>query len=148
MIISFIQTLIANRFFKVLIIVIIADTLFGILRAIREKEINSAIGIDGIIRKVGMLFAIMFLSLIDNAVNINLIGFLPEDVRTFINIEKVGIAGLFNCLFIIFEFLSVLKNMIKCKLPIPKKLQKFLEKILKEFTSEISEKSSEKKEGE
>ena len=39
-------------------------------------------------------------------------------------------------IYIIFEFLSVLKNMVLCKMPIPKKLQKFLNKLLKEFTQE------------
>lgn len=138
MVVEFLQGLISNNFFKILIIVIILDTLFGILRAIKEKGLNSAIGIDGIIRKVGMLIAILFLSLIDYVVDINLIGFVPENIRTFIHVDKIGIASLFNLLFIIFEFLSVLKNMIKCKLPIPKKLQKFLENAMKEFTSELS----------
>lgn len=87
-----------------------------------------------------MIFAISFLALIDYIVEINLIGFIPEDVRTFIHVEKIGIASLFNLLFIVFEFLSVLKNMIKCKLPIPKKVKNLLEKILKEFTNEMNTK--------
>lgn len=78
---------------------------------------------------------------------LTLFGFIPESARQFIHLEKIGIATLFNLLFIIFEFLSVLKNMIKCKLPIPKKLQKLLEKILKEFTSEIKEKEGEQQNG-
>lgn len=106
----------------------------------KEKSLNSTIGIDGIIRKVGMLICIVFLSLIDTIVSINFIGFLPEEVKQFIHIEKIGIADLFNCLFIIFEALSVLKNMILCKLPIPKKLQEYLEKIMQEFTGELKNK--------
>ena len=42
-------------------------------------------------------------------------------------------------LFIAFEILSIFKNMILCKLPIPKKLQQFLENAMKEFTGEIKE---------
>ena len=53
---------------------------------------------------------------------------------------KIGLASVFNFLFIIFEFLSVLKNMVKCKLPIPKKIQTFLEKALKEYTDELDSK--------
>lgn len=128
-------------------IVIILDSLFGILRAVKERGINSAIGIDGIIRKVGMLMAILFLSLIDYVVDINLVGFIPEAARQFTHLDKVGIASLFNILFIIFEFLSVLKNMIKCKLPIPKKFQKILEKILNEFTNEMKTKGDDKTNG-
>lgn len=141
---QFISYLLNNGAVKVLIIFIVLDTIFGILRAIREKSINSAIGIDGIIRKVGMLISILFLSLVDYITSINLISFIPEALREFIGIETIGISALFNLLFIIFEALSVLKNMVLCKLPISKKLQQKLEEIFNEFTGEIKE----KKEGE
>lgn len=140
--IEFLQALINNSEIKILIIVIVLDTIFGILRAIKEKSVNSCIGIDGIIRKVGMLIAIFFLSLIDTIVSINLIGFIPEDIRELAQMGQVGISDIFGLLFIIFEILSIFKNAILCKLPIPKKLQDFLQNIMEEFTGEI------KKEGE
>lgn len=124
---------------KLLIVVIVYDTIFGILRAIRERSLNSTIGIDGIIRKCGMLLSIAFLTLIDNIMKLDLIGFIPENLKQIMNIKNIGICDLFNLLYIIFEFLSIIKNMTLCKLPIPKKLQQFLEKILKEFTTEIKE---------
>lgn len=128
-----------NKFVKTLVIFIVLDTIFGILRAIRQKKINSSIGIDGIIRKVGMLISIFFFMAVDLLHGINLIGFIPEELRNFLGLGEVGVAGLFNFLFIIFEALSVLKNMIKCKLPIPKSLQKFLENVLNKFTTELKE---------
>ena len=134
-----------NEGMKVLIIVIVLDTILGILRAIREKGLNSCIGIDGIIRKVGMLIVMIFLIVIDNIINLNLIGFIPENARDILHLKDVGISSLFNILFIIFETLSIFKNMILCKLPIPKKLQSYLENIMKEFTGEIKEKEGEKK---
>lgn len=142
--IEFFQSLVNQTGVQILIVVIALDTIFGVLRALKEKSLNSTIGIDGIIRKVGMLICIVFLSVIDTIVSINFIGFLPEDIKQFIHIEQIGIADLFNVLFIVFEALSILKNMILCKLPIPKKFQEFLEKIMKEFTGEIKT----KKEGE
>ena len=87
-----------------------------------------------------MLIAISFLSLIDSIVHVDLIGFIPEEVKTILTISKIGISDLFNVLFIIFELLSIFKNMILCELPIPKKLQEFLHKALNEFTGELSEK--------
>lgn len=138
--VEFFQGLVNQTGVQILIVVITLDTIFGILRAIKEKKLNSTIGIDGIIRKVGMLICIVFLSVIDTIVSINFIGFLPEEVKQFIHIEQIGIADLFNVLFIVFEALSILKNMILCKLPIPKKLQEFLEKIMNEFTGEITKK--------
>lgn len=131
--------IVENRLLKVLVVILALDTIFGILRAIREKKINSGIGIDGMIRKVGMIISIFFFLLVDLILEINLIGFIPEEIRSFIHFESFGVSSLFNILFIVFESLSVLKNMIKCKLPIPKKLQSWLEKILKEFTTELKE---------
>lgn len=137
-----ILSLLNNDGMKVLIIVIVLDLILGILRALKEKSINSCIGIDGMIRKVGMLIVIVFLTLIDSIINLDLIGFIPETIRKTLQFGKVGISSLFNILFIVFEILSIFKNMILCKLPIPKKLQIYLEDIMKEFTGEI------KKEGE
>lgn len=134
---EFIKNLINNDIVKILCIVIVLDTIFGILRAIKEKKINSCIGIDGIIRKTGMLICIIFLGLIDSIINIDLLIFIPETLKEYFNIEKVGISCLFNILFILFESLSILKNMILCKLPIPKKFQEMLEKAMTEFTSEL-----------
>ena len=137
---NFLYSLINNDSIKILIIVIVLDTIFGILRAIKEKSLNSCIGIDGIIRKTGMLISILFLALIDSIVNFDLIGFIPENVKNVFQFSKVGISDIFNLLFIIFEILSIFKNMILCKLPIPKKLQEFLENAMKEMTGEIKEK--------
>ena len=136
---EFIKNLINDNSIKILIIVIVLDLIFGILRAIKERKINSCIGIDGMIRKTGMLITIFFLILIDNIVNIDLLGFIPETLKSYLNLEKVGISLLFNILFIVFEILSIFKNMILCKLPIPKKLQTLLEDVMKEFTGEIKE---------
>ena len=136
--VEFLNCLINNDGIKILMIVIVLDTIFGILRAIKERSLNSCIGIDGIIRKIGMLVAIFFLCMIDSIINLDLIGFIPDTVKEYLNFGQVGISDIFMLLFIIFEILSVFKNMILCKLPIPKKFQEFLENCMKEFTGEIS----------
>lgn len=138
-------SLLNNDGMKVLVVVIVLDLILGILRAIREKSINSCIGIDGMIRKVGMLIVVVFLIIIDTIINLDLIGFIPETIKETLKLGHVGISSLFNILFIIFEILSIFKNMILCKLPIPKKLQVFLENVMKEFTGEIKEKEKEGK---
>lgn len=136
---EFLKMLYNNQNIKTLIIFIVFDVIFGVLRALKEKKLNSCIGIDGIIRKVGMILTIIICIIIDKMINIDLIAFVPVEVKNYINIDKVGLAFLFNVLYIVFEMLSVFKNMIKCKLPLPKKLKSLLEKILKEFTSEMKE---------
>lgn len=136
---EYLSILINSDGLKILGIVITLDTIFGILRAIKEKSLNSCIGIDGIIRKVGMLISITFLMAIDTIIHLDLIGFIPDTVKEIMNFGQVGIADIFMVLFILFEILSIFKNMILCKLPIPKKLQQFLENAMKEFTGEIKQ---------
>ena len=136
---EFLKMLYNNQNIKALIIFIVFDVIFGVLRALKEKKLNSCIGIDGIIRKVGMILTIIICIVIDKMINIDLIAFVPVEVKNYINIDKVGLAFLFNILYIVFEILSVFKNMVKCKLPLPQKLKSLLDKIFKEFTSEMKE---------
>lgn len=134
---SYLIGLSSDKSIQLLVIVIVLDVIFGILRAIKEHETNSTIGINGIIRKVGMIITIIFCYIIDEIVDVDLTFFIPETLKEALNFSKFGITYLFNSLFIVFEFLSILKNMYKCNLPIPNKLKLVLEKILKEFTSEV-----------
>lgn len=133
------EIMVHNKGVQLLIIFIVLDVIFGVLRAIKERKLNSTIGIDGIIRKVGMIIAISVSILVDMIVRVDLIGFIPESVKDVLGLSKVGVSMIFNILYIIFEILSIFKNMYRCKLPLPKKLKVFLEKMLKEFTSEIKE---------
>lgn len=126
--------------FQVLIIVIFMDVVFGILRAIKEKSLNSTFGINGIIRKTGMILSVIFIAIIQYIIGFNFIGFFPQTIKESLQIETIGVDSLFLLLFNIFEILSIFKNMVLCGLPIPKKLQYYLEKILQEYTNEIQEK--------
>lgn len=137
---EYLKILLDTKYFKLLLIFIAFDCFFGVLRAIKERKFNSCIGINGLIRKTGMIASSVFLFCIDNLINFNFIGFIPELIRSFIKIEFIGIGGLFSILFIVFESLSILKNMYLCDLPIPKKVNDFLTRLLKEFTEEIEEK--------
>ncbi len=131
--------IINNQFLKILVVFIVLDVLLGLFRAIKEHKTNSTIGIDGIIRKVCMIITIIVCLVLDNLISLDLVGFIPKDIKDIFNINKIGISELFSVLYMLFESLSILKNMYKCKLPIPKKLKTFLEKLLKEFTSELKD---------
>lgn len=133
------EIMVHNKGVQLLIIFIILDVIFGVLRAIKEGKLNSTIGIDGIIRKVGMIITICVCILVDVIISIDLISFIPDKVKEVLGLSKIGVSMIFNILYIIFEILSIFKNMYKCKLPLPKKLKVYLEKILKEFTSEVKE---------
>ena len=133
------EIMVHNKGVQLLIIFITLDVIFGILRAIKEGKLNSTIGIDGIIRKVGMIITIFVCILVDIIISIDLIGFIPDKVKEVLGLSKIGISMLFNILYIVFEILSIFKNMYKCKLPLPKKLKLYLEKLLKDFTSEVKD---------
>lgn len=49
---EFIYYLKEIKSFQILLIVIVMDIVFGTLRAIKDKSLNSTFGINGIIRKV------------------------------------------------------------------------------------------------
>ena len=126
-----------NKLIQVLVIFIVLDVIFGILGSIKQKKTNSTIGIDGIIRKIGMLFSIAGCVILDKIVEIDLVFFLPEQIKNYFG--SVGIASLFAIIYCLFETLSIFKNMMRCKIPLPKKLKKYIEKLLDEFTNEVKE---------
>ena len=133
-----------NKSIQILVIFIVLDVIFGFLRSIKERKTNSTIGIDGIIRKTGMMITIVVAIILDKIANIDLLFFFPEELKAVLTINTCGIAILFNSLYIIFESLSILKNMRKCGIPFPRKLNDFLEKLLTEFTSEVEDGKGEK----
>ena len=133
------QILIQNKVIQIMVIFIVLDVVFGVLRSIKERKTNSTIGIDGIIRKVAMMFTIATCIVLDYIVEIDLICFIPDGIKESINLGRIGTSDLFAFLYCIFEILSIFKNMYKVGVPLPMKLKKFLEKLLKEFTNEIKE---------
>ena len=133
------EILVKNKVIQIMVIFIVLDVIFGVLRSIKQRKTNSTIGIDGIVRKVAMMFTIASCIVLDYIVEIDLIGFVPVEIKNYLNMGRIGTADLFAILYCIFEVLSIFKNMIKLGIPLPLKLKKFLERLLKEFTSEIKE---------
>ena len=129
----------AHSFFVVLLYAIILDTVFGVGRALKERKFNSCVGIDGAIRKVLMLTCVVILMFIDAIVHMDLLFMIPEEYLQFIGISKLGICELFSLLFILYEIVSILKNMHLCGLPIPYKIKLCVERFLNEFTEELPE---------
>ena len=71
-----------SRVMELVVLAIVFDTVFGVMRALKEKKFNSCAGIDGAIRKIGMLISLVFMLAVDMLVNINLIGFIPVSLYT------------------------------------------------------------------
>lgn len=123
-----------DKLLQLVIIAIITDTIFGILRAIKDRNFNSCFGINGAIRKCAMILSIILLVIVDYITQFNLIGFLPEEVRQFFG-ESIGIAGFFEILFLTYEVVSILKNMVLCGLPV-KKIWSYVRTFLSKYTDE------------
>ncbi|MCI8409948.1 MAG: phage holin family protein [Lachnospiraceae bacterium] len=127
-----------NNVIKLVILCVVIDTIFGFLRAVKEKRFNSNFGINGAIRKIGMLVSIVTLVLVDRIMNLNLIGFIPEQIRNYISLQHVGTAEFFGILYICYETVSILKNMTLCGLPV-KKIWLAVRKFMNKYTDELVE---------
>lgn len=125
-----------NTLFKLVIIMIVMDVVFGSLRAAKERDFNSSIGIDGGIRKIGMLLSLVCLVFVDILCPVNLIGFVPGTIREYIHLQDITVMEFFALLYIVYEVLSALKNMTLSGLPVRKvwvTVKSFLKKNTGEF---------------
>lgn len=134
---TFIDLIASNSLIKLLLLAILLDTILGTGRAIKEYKFNSCIGIDGAIRKVMMLVSAAVLMMADLIISINLTAFLPDDALNVIGLQKVGMCELFCVLFIVYECVSILKNMLLCGLPVPAKIRELLTAFLDNMTAEM-----------
>lgn len=129
----------SNSFVKILLIAVALDTILGVLRAIKEHKFNSCVGIDGAIRKAGMLLSVYFLMATDVIMHINVLSMVPEEYVQLLGIDKMGICEFFSLLFILYELVSILKNMTLCGLPVPTKIKRWIQKFLDDMTEELPE---------
>ena len=129
----------SNSLVKILLIAVALDTILGVLRAIKEHKFNSCVGIDGAIRKAGMLLSVCFLMATDVIMHINVLSMVPEEYVQLLGIDKMGICELFRLLFILYELVSILKNMTLCGLPVPTKIKRWIQKFLDDMTEELPE---------
>ena len=129
----------SNSFIRILLIAVTLDTLLGVLRAIKEHKFNSCVGIDGAIRKAAMLFSVCLLMATDVIMHINVLFLVPETYIKVLGISKLGICEFFCLLFILYELVSILKNMTLCGLPVPSGVKKWIQKFLEDMTEELPE---------
>lgn len=133
---EFVSAAAQNRVMKLVVLAIVFDTFFGVLRAVKERKFNSCAGIDGAIRKIGMLISLVFMLAVDMLIKINLIGFIPETVRGQLGLSSAGMAEFFALLYIAYEVVSIFKNMALCGLPV-KKVWAAVRNFLAKYTDEL-----------
>lgn len=136
---EFLLEMAENQFLRAVALAVVFDTIMGVLRAVKERKFNSCIGINGAIRKVGMILSIIFLRLADAVIGINLIGFLPKEMWAAIGMDaplNLGMAEFFAILFVAYEIVSILKNMALAGLPVKGLWQK-IKAVLSKYTTEL-----------
>lgn len=139
-----IMLLYSNSFFKILLLAVTLDTILGVLRAIKEHKFNSCVGIDGAIRKAAMVLSVLLLMATDVIMHINILFMVPEQYIKILGIDKLGVCEFFCLLFILYELVSILKNMTLCGLPVPSKTKKWVQKFLEDMTEELPDEAIEK----
>ena len=137
MINQILQLLSCNICLKIVALMIVLDSMLGGLRALKERKLNSNFGINGAIRKIAMLACVTILVVLDRLLHINVIAYVPKPILDAIGISKVGLAEFFSILFALYEAVSIMKNMVRCDLPVPKKFQTAVQKFLTEMTEEV-----------
>lgn len=139
-----IMLLYSNSFFKILLLAVTLDTILGVLRSIKEHKFNSCVGIDGAIRKAAMVLSVLLLMATDVIMHINILFMVPEQYIKILGIDKLGVCEFFCLLFILYELVSILKNMTLCGLPVPSKAKKWVQKFLEDMTEELPDEAIEK----
>lgn len=136
-----------NIVFELVLIAVVMDTLFGAGRAIINHKFNSSVGIDGAIRKSSMLLSLVFLFIVDKLTHLNLIGFVPDEVKDFLPeiITHIGLLEFFGLLYLCYEIVSILKNMTLCGLPV-KRVWEGVRRFLGKYTEELPDAEEESKE--
>ena len=128
-----------NLVVKLLLLAVCADMVFGSGRAIKERHWNSSVGIDGAIRKAGMVASIVLFSMMDMVLSVDLLGWLPVTAKDFMSslgLVKAGVTELFGILYVLYELTSVLKNMMLCGLPVPAGIRQKIGSWLEIMTDE------------
>ena len=100
---------------KALIIMMVLDYITGIMRAIVDKKLSSAVGFKGICKKV----LILILVGIANIVDMNVVG------------TGSALRGVVICFYMSNEGLSILENASYLGLPVPEKLKDILAQLHK-----------------
>lgn len=136
MVAKIIELFMHNKIIQLVVAAVIFDTIFGVIRSVKEHKFNSCFGIDGAIRKISMIVSLCGLLIVDYLVKVNLIGFVPEQIRTWIGVDTVGTAEFFGLLYIAYEIVSILKNMYLCGLPV-KRVWSVVRNFLSNYTDEL-----------
>lgn len=117
----------------------ISDILSGIFKAIAtQRGINSTVGTNGLIRKAGVLLALLVFIVVDSLVELNLVSIIPQDVLEGFKLDQVqiGLSSIMLGFFGLFELSSLFENLGEIGVPLPHFLTKLIERLKDSFEGE------------
>ena len=117
----------------------ISDILTGIFKAIAtQRGINSTVGTNGLIRKAGVLLALLVFIVVDSLVELNLVSIIPQDVLEGFKLDQVqiGLSSIMLGFFGLFELSSLFENLGEIGVPLPHFLTKLIERLKDSFEGE------------
>lgn len=122
-----------------IVFLMISDILSGIFKAIAtQRGINSTVGTNGLIRKAGVLLALLVFIVVDSLVELNLVSIIPQDVLEGFKLDQVqiGLSSIMLGFFGLFELSSLFENLGEIGVPLPHFLTKLIERLKDSFEGE------------
>lgn len=114
------------------VFLMVCDILSGIFKAVAMRRgINSTIGTNGLIRKAGVLLALLVFIVIDSLVELNLVTMIPTDVLSIFKLEEtqIGLSHVMLGFFGLFELVSLFENLGEVGVPLPRFITRFIERL-------------------
>lgn len=121
-----------TKILMIIAILVMVDFITGYVKAYHQCELNSSVGLDGVIRKAMILFSMVVFMLLDGILQFNLISCLPQvalEVMREYEFDKIGLSELLGIGIALQEGTSILENLHELGVPIPKCLAHRIERI-------------------
>ena len=110
----------------------VCDILSGVFKAIAKKRgINSTIGTNGLIRKAGVLLALLVFIVMDSLIEFNFVTIIPSEILSVFKLEEahIGLSHVMLGFFGLFELVSLFENLGEVGVPLPQFIMKSIERL-------------------
>ena len=110
----------------------VCDILSGIFKAIAQNRgINSTVGTNGLIRKAGVLLALLVFIVMDSLIEFNFVTIIPSEILSVFKLEEahIGLSHVMLGFFGLFELVSLFENLGEVGVPLPQFIMKSVERL-------------------
>ena len=114
------------------VFLMICDILSGVFKAIAQKRgINSTVGTNGLIRKAGVLLALLVFIVMDSLIELNFVTIIPSEILSVFKLEEahIGLSHVMLGFFGLFELVSLFENLGEVGVPLPQFIMKSIERL-------------------